>query len=202
MAWTNITAFTAGQLVDETDMNEIKGNLEYLYDSGAGEKRVTMPVSAAIPPLGTALPAAAVELVASGTAAISPAWYQMRYDGTVNEGRLWNFVLPNNYGGTALVKITYNPGTALVAGSTTVWGVQLAALSEGDVWNGKAFAAANLGTSTIAGTAYTTHIATVSLSNIDSMAVLDHLCVLVYRNATADTFNLDAIVSKVELFYS
>lgn len=202
--WTDPRTWTLGELVTKAIMDtHIRDNLNYLY-ANSGEKRRELPIMAANPPLGTALAAAAVELTASGTTASVnyPTWYQARFDGTVNEGRMWNFTLPINYISTPQVKITYSSGTASVAGSTTVWGVQIAALTNGDLWNGKVFDADNRGTSTIAGTSYVTNQATVSLTSIDAMASLDNICLMVYRAATADTFNQDAVVTKVELFYA
>jgi hypothetical protein len=201
MAYTTPKTWAAGELVTADLMNEqLRDNMNYLYANN-GEKRKDLPIMSAIPPLGTALPAAAVELVASGSATITPAWYQARYDGTANEGRMWNFTLPVSYISTPVIKISYNTGTASAVGSTTIWGVQIAAVSNGDLWGGKEFPAANLGTSTIAGTSYVMNQATVTLTSVDSMAALDGISVLVYRNATGDTFNLDAVVTKVEMFY-
>jgi hypothetical protein len=204
MAWTNIADFVHGELVDETDLNTMRDNLTYLYDSGMGEKRKELSIMAAQSPLGTALVGAAVELTqsATGTATINPQWHQARFDGSTNEGRMWNFVLPSNYGGTAYVKVGYNTGTASVAGSTTIWGVQVAAVSNTDLWTGKAFGTDNRGTSTVAGTSYVMNNATVTLTNVDSMVALDNICLLLYRAGTADTFNQDAVVTKVELYYS
>jgi hypothetical protein len=205
MAFETPSQPIAGAVVSVADFGtKVRNSLIYLYDYGMGEKRKELPIMAAQAILGTALPSAAVELVqsATGTATINPQWYQARYDGATNEGRMWNFVLPSNYAGSAYVKIGYNTGTASVAGSSVIWGVQVAALSNTDLWNGKAFGVDNRGTSTVAGTSLVMNDATVSLTNVDSMVALDNICLLVYRAATADTFNQDAVVTKVELYYS
>jgi len=204
MAWvTPDTVFTLGQKINVTDMETIGNDLQYLYDN-SGEKRKDLSLMAANPPLGTVLPAAAVELVTAGTVTTTnyPAWYQARFDGTVNEGRMWNFSMPMNFAGTPVIKISYNSGTASVAGSTTVWGVQVAAVSNTDLWYGKTFSGDNRGTSTIVGTAYVMNQATVTVLDYDNAVALDNLCVLLYRAGTVDTFNGDAVVTKVEMFYT
>lgn len=202
MAWTDPRTWATGELVTADIMNtHVRDNLNYLLQN-AGGNGMELNIQASLPMLVTGGTTSGAEIQSYGGTP-APQVYQMRMGGTVVSGRCWSFSLPPNYASTPYLEIGFNTGTASTAGSTVIFGVQVAAVGNGDTGiSTKSFAAAQYGTVTIAGTSYTKNMGTISISNTDSMAAKDKLCLYLFRNGTADTNNNDILVTDVNFFYT
>jgi hypothetical protein len=203
MAWNLPSNPTPGSVVSVSGFGvKVVDCLSYLKAKGGGENPKELPIMAAQAPLSK-MTAAAVEVVQTGGGTPSPQWYQLRYDGTVTEGRMWNFNMPSGYVDTPQLIVQYNSGTASASGGTIIWGAQLAAINNGDSGlNNKEFAAANMGTVVLSGGAWTNNRGTISLSNADSVVAGDQVCLVLYRSGASDSFNNDAVVNYVGLSYN
>lgn len=95
------------------------------------------------------------------------------------------------------------------AGNTTgnvVWGTQIACVTSGDPQSvlTKALAAAQTATGTVNGTARGSRDTTITVTNLDSLAVDDWVQVRIYRDASnvADTMAGDAILTFIDVSYA
>lgn len=87
-----------------------------------------------------------------------------------------------------------------------LWGVQIAALSSGDAQSvlTDALATAQTNASTVNGTARGLRTGTVTVTNLDSLAVDDRIQMRIYRDAAAggDTMAGNAILTKIKVSYA
>jgi hypothetical protein len=145
---------------------------------------------------------AALEYVESTDAGTrKPAFMQLRFDDTTSEARMWQFVMP--YTVTApVLKVGYR-----MAGANTSKSVKfdayLACVSDGDTSvNAKAFSSVNSATVTCPDAANTFDVATITLTNADSIAEGDLVTILLARDTgVASDATGDAIVMFVDFQY-
>lgn len=170
--------------------------------AGAYPPGIWLPIEASIPPM-SGINAAALELVESSSGATAkPVFYQLRFDASTDEGRMWVFRL-NNQVGTPVLKFSYKMASANTS-KNIVMVAQVAAISDGDTSvSAKAFASANSATVSVPDTADVQDEGSITLTNADSMASADWLCLLLYRDAdnASDNAAGDAIVNAVEFMY-
>lgn len=149
--------------------------------------------------LSTAFPA----LVRNGTNFPVTA---LAYDAAVDEAAFWGFRAINYGSGNLTVAIDWYADTA--SSGDVIWGVQIAAITpdtDTQDTETKALATANTVTDTHLGTTgQRLHRATVTVSNLDSIANGDDVWMRVYRDADAagDTMTGDALLVKVTVSYS
>lgn len=147
---------------------------------------------------------APIDVVESSGAAPNPAWYRISLDAAGDEGRQWNFILDRKYGSTPVLKVHYYMASANTT-DDVVLVCRIAAISDTDASvTAKVFDAVNSATVTVPDAAGTEDIASITLTNNDSMAAGDRIVLLLYRdaNAAGDTAAGDCIVTGVELWFS
>ena len=151
-----------------------------------------------LPPL-SGLQAAPLSVVeSSGAGTVKPIIPILSFDDTTDEGRMWVFRAPS----TTL----YLHYAGYMAGANTsktlCMAVQLAAVSPGDTGvTAKVFATVNTAAKTVPDAAGTEFDDTITLTNGDSVAVGDWVCMVVFRDVSADDavgdFNMKQINIKV-----
>lgn len=148
--------------------------------------------------LSTAFPA----LVRNGTNFPVTA---LAYDAATDEAAFWGFRAVNYASGNLTVDIDWYADTA--SSGDVIWEVQVAAITPNtdtqDVET-KALATANSVTDTHLGTTgQRLHRATVTVSNLDSLAAEDDVWMRVARDANnaSDTLTGDALIVKATVTY-
>jgi hypothetical protein len=126
------------------------------------------------------------------------------FDAATDEFAQWVFRARRYGSGNLTVKILYSMASATTG--DVVWGAQICALTPGDAQDVVAdtFATASTVTDTVPGTAGHAKEATITVSNLDSIAADDRIVLQVYRDANAggDTATGDAELLGVSLSYS
>jgi anaerobic selenocysteine-containing dehydrogenase len=133
----------------------------------------------------------------------------MAYDGgSTNESAYVKFMASNYGSGNVTVDVVWYTNSAQTSGNV-VWGAALAAITpdtDSQDVETKAFATANtVQDSHLGTTAQRVHRASITVSNLDSIAANDYVCLWLYRNASDtsnDTLAADANVLMVEVTYS
>lgn len=146
----------------------------------------------------------ALQRVKSSGAAPGIYFLQLAFDTTTVEWVTFAFRMPVNYASAPVAKIVYKMASATSGG--VAWDVRVAAVSDGDATDvdAKVFAAANIGTATVPGTAGFMDEVSVTLSTADSLAAND-LVVLYLGRATGnagDTATGDAEFLAMTLEYT
>lgn len=196
MAYSVITKPTVSSNVSKADFGDkVVDNFAWLAQLG-GE----LKLENSIPPLSD-VTAAPIDIVESSGAAPNPVWYRMPLDDTTDEGRQWDFILDRRYVSTPILKVHY-----YMAGANTTDDIvlvcRIAAVSDGDASvTAKVFDAVNSATVTVPDAAGTEDVASITLTNNDSMAAGDRVMLLLYRDADAggDTAAGDCVITSVEL---
>ena len=203
MTYQEIDLPVTGTPISVADFGaKVKADLEYLRDMGGGSNPLPLHIASAQAPL-SGLTAAAIEVSQSGAATVKPQFYKLLFDGAADEGRMWNFAIPSGYIDTPKLIIQFHLATADTAARTVIFNAQIAAVSNGDATlSAKEFAAANAGNTAIAGTAYVNEQQVITLTNADGLAANDQVCLVLWRNADADTCVRDAIVTYVGFSYN
>ncbi len=149
--------------------------------------------------LSTAFPAA----VKNGT---NLPVFGLAYDAASDEAAFWLFRAVSYGSGNLTVTVDWYADTA--SSGDVIWGAQLAAITPDtdtqDVET-KALATANTVTDTHLGTTgQRLHRASITVSNLDSLAANDDVWLRIYRDADAagDTMTGDAILVSVGVAYS
>jgi hypothetical protein len=197
MAYTAPRTWTAGELVTALLLNtHIRDNITALAQLG---RELSLDLS--IPPLSD-ITAAPIDVVESSGAAPNPVWYRMPLDAAADEGRQWNFILDRKYGSTPVLKVHYYMAGANTS-KTVAFNAQIAAISDGDASvTAKVFDAVNTVTVTCPDAAGTEDVASITLTNADSMAAGDRVILLLYRDVSVDDAAGDCVVTGVELWFS
>jgi hypothetical protein len=162
-----------------------------------------LSVLAAIAPL-SGYAAATLESVESGGAGTAkPVIPQLRFVKTAANGRQWRFRVRAVPAATIVLKITGRMSGANVS-KAIVMGCQVAAVSvtDSNVAN-KAFDTTNTATTTVPDTANVQFEVSITLTNKDSMAKGDDVCLFIYRDALVggDTAAGDFLVTSIGLSY-
>ena len=182
MAFSTMTNRATGYIVLESDWDDITDNFDvlntdavYLFpDLGPGQ----VPASGIV---GAAFEIA--ESSDSGTA--KPLIEQLLFDDTTDEGRIWSFRMPRQYGGNPVLVGSYKMAGANVS-KTVGLVAQLAAVSDGDAaHSAKAYAAANASTEAVPDDADTSDEFSITLTNDDSVTANDWVSLILYRDVDA-----------------
>lgn len=166
---------------------------------------ILLPIGAAILPDGTASNAApAIQRVKSSASAPSPYFLQAAFDASTEEQIMWAFRMPADYASAPVLRVQYKMTSATTGG--VAFEGRLAAVSDGDAQDvdAKAFAAANVGTATVPGTAGHIDEVAVTMTNADSLAAGDFTVVYLNRDPAhaSDTATGDCEVIGVALTYT
>lgn len=166
---------------------------------------ILLPPGAAVLPDGSATNAApAMQRVKSSATAPAPYFLQLAFDASTEEWVSYAFQMPADYASAPAAKIHYKMASA--TSGDVVWVVQIAAVSDGDAADvdAKAFGTANSATVTVPGTAGYIDVASITLTNADSVAAGDFVVVRVARDADAggDTATGDAELVMCAIQYT
>lgn len=167
---------------------------------------ILTPGSATMPD-GTASNAAPGQSrVKSSASAPSPYFLHLLFDASTEEQCYWQFRMPADFASfpASAAKVQYKMASATTGG--VAWEVRIAAVSDGDATDvdAKAFAAANVGTATVPGTAGHIDEVSVTLTNADSAAAGDFVIVYLNRDPAhaSDTASGDAELLVLTLTYT
>lgn len=160
---------------------------------------------AAVMPDGSASNAApALQRVKSSASAPTPYFLQLAFDASTEEQVCWTLRMPADYASAPVLKVQYKMASATTGG--VAFEARIAAVSDGDAQDvdAKAFAAANVGTATVPGTAGHLDEVSITMTNADSVAAGDFVVVYLNRDPAhaSDTATGDAEVLAVALTYT
>lgn len=130
----------------------------------------------------------------------------LAFDASAKETAFWGFRADNYGSGNLTLDLDWYADTA--SSGDIIWGAQLAAITpntDTQDTETRALAAANTVTQTHLGaTGQRLHRATITLSNLDTLASKDEVFLAIYRDAAAggDTMTGDAILLRAVLSYS
>ena len=166
---------------------------------------ILLSPSSAIMPDGSASNAApALQRVKSSAAAPTPYFFQLAFDASTEEQVCWAFRMPADYASAPVLRVQYKMASATTGG--VAFEGRIAAVSDGDAQDvdAKGFAAANVGTATVPGTAGHLDEVAVTMTNADSVAAGDFVVVYLNRDPAhaSDTATGDAEVVAVALTYT
>lgn len=166
---------------------------------------ILLTPGAATMPDGSASNAAPqVQRVKSSAAAPTPYFLQLAFDATTEEQCMWSFRMPVDYSSAPLVKVQYKMASATTGG--VAFEARIAAVSDGDATDvdAKGFAAANVGTATVPGTAGHLDEVSITMTNADSVVAGDLVVLYLNRDPAhaSDTAAGDAEVVAVSLDYT
>ena len=200
MAYQTMTNRSTGYVVLESDWDDITDN----FDALNAYFRQELPIQSRIPPM-SGIDAAALELVESSDAGtIKPVIYQLRFDDSTDEGAMWVFRMPRGYGSTLTLVGSYKMASANTS-KNAVLVAQLAAVSDGDAsHSAKAFDSANSLTEAVPDAADESDEFSITLTNADSVAANDWVCLVLYRDAdnASDDAAGDFILTSLALHFT
>lgn len=200
MTYTAPATVNTGDLWTAANQNTfIKANMEFI----ASDRPIPLELSRSLAPM-SGLNAAPLEQIESSDAGtFKPILHQSRFDDNTGEARMWLFKAPTQLGAGAQLKILYHMASANTS-KNAVLEAYLAAISDGDTTvTAKAFDAANQLVETVPDTAGELDLATITLTNADSIAAGDWVCLMLLRagNNGSDDASGDLIVTDVEFIY-
>lgn len=132
----------------------------------------------------------------SGAGTVKPLFPKISFENTADQGRMFVFKMPDSYSSGLTIEGLYSMGSANTS-KAAVLNVQIAAISDGDASvDAKVFDTANQITESVPNTAGEQDAFSASLTNVDSVAAGDWVCLVIWRdyNHASDTaagdFNL------------
>ena len=159
------------------------------------------PDKTAYAPLSGVQAAGAEVNESSSGATAKPLLPQLNFDDTTDEGRMFIFRLPEVYSGSPVVHGLYKMAGANVSKHADI-NVQVAAISDGDAdWSAAAFDTTNRETENVPDTADEAESFSVTISNTDSMAAGDWVCLLFWIDISEGDFAGDLELLSLELRY-
>jgi len=189
-----IATHVTGYVVTATDWNEIVNAFN----------AITLPIKPgeAKAPL-SGVQAAAFDIIeSSGAGTAKPVFDRLLYDKATDEGRMWVFRIPDSYVSAPVLKILYYSTGANVA-KTCAFNCQVACVTDADAAiTAKVFAATNESVTTVPNAAGTMDVASITLTNDDSMTAGDWCCLHLWRDVSNDDADNDIAVIGLVLTYS
>lgn len=198
MAYTTIPTVSGGDTIASTWGNAVKAN----FDAQAAYPSINLRLTDAFLPI-SGQTGAGLEQVAYGTAVPYVNAVQARFDGTGEEWMQWQFMVPRDYGTTAVVQVAYYMATAV--SGTVIWGACAAALSDGDTAaTAKVFGTASTVSVAVPGTAAIIDVASITMADMNGAVAGDWMNLSLYRDAdaTGDNAGGDAVVIGARLIYN
>jgi hypothetical protein len=201
MAWTDPRTWTIGEKVTKAIMDtHVRDNLNSLKSDIAN---TPLTVQSSIAPMSGYAAAALQLLESTGAGTAKPVIYELLFDATTDEGRMWSF-RANKATGTVTLNVSYYMKSANTSKKIKL-SAQLAAVSSGDTSvTAKVFAAANTANPTVPDAIGTKANTTITMTNADSIADGDWVCLFLQRvpsDGTNDTADGDVAVTDIELLY-
>lgn len=196
MAWTDITKPNVGDPASKANFADpVVDNFAILKQFS-----IRLAIGTWSAPISGLTAAALERSQSSGAGTNKVEKFQLRFDAAAIEGRQNGFDLPQTYGGHPTLQIKYRMAGAN-SNKAVVMAAQVAAVSDGDAnVDAKVFATENTTTVTVPDAANTEDMATITLTNDDSMAAGDEVTIVLYRKATdgSDTAAGDLILTGAE----
>jgi hypothetical protein len=162
------------------------------------------PASATFPDGTASNLAPQLARIKSSAAAPTPYFFQLSFDAGQTEQAMWQFVVPSNFASAPVLNVQYKMASA-TSGDIRL-DARVGAVTPGDATDldAKAFAAANLLTDTVPGTAGHVKEAAIPLANADALDAGDLAIVYLARlgGDGADTAAGDCEVVSVVLSYT
>ena len=194
-----MTNRAAGYTVAESDWDDITNNFDALNTA----YRIDLPITGAIVPL-SGVTGASLELTEStGAGTLKPMFYTLRFDDTTLEARMWVIKMPRLYGGTPTLKGSYKMQSANTSEAVYLK-CRFAAVSDGDNYNAKIFDDINVLEESVPDTLGESDDFEITITNDDSIAADDWLCITFYRACTdpLDTASGDFMLTSLALHYT
>jgi len=170
----------------------------------AALNNISLPINpaSAIPPM-SGVQAAGLDIVeSSGAGTAKPVIYRLLFDKATDEGRMWIFRVPDVYVSSPVLKVLYY-STGANTSKTFSPQCQVACVSDGDTaMTAKVFDTTNSGKLTIPDAAGTLDVASITLTNADSMAAGDWCCLHLWRDVSDDDADNDIAVVGLVLTFS
>jgi hypothetical protein len=189
MAFSTPDTHITGYVVTAADWNELVNN-DLAINSFFRQN--LWPDYEAHAPL-SGITAAGISIVeSSGAGTAKPIIPIIGFIGTADEGRMWTCRWPRGYGVTATLVGSYYM-TGANTDDEAVMVAQIAAVSDGDTsQTAKVFDSANSLTHTVPDAAGTADEFSITLTNADSIAAIDWVCVVLWRDGDngSDTANV------------
>lgn len=199
MTYTFFSHVAFGDTWSATQHNSLLDNGDLNLGYAA---RVALDLAASIPPMSgiTAAPVQIVESSGAGTA--KPVIFEAVYATGTTEGRAWIFKA-KYVAAAPKLKVAYRMSTG-VASKSLKWDVYMAAVSSTDAsMSAKVFTTVDSQTDTPSGTADLQGESTVTLTNADSVAENDWVCLMLVRDTSvANNHTGSAKVTLVEFQYA
>ena len=202
MTWNKHPTINFGDLWSATQQNTyVKGNLDHI----ANTRFIPLSILEAAEPSGITS-AARDYLTSSSTDTLVPSWPVLRFDALTDEGRMWTFKIPPDYGGTMEVKLTAHMDSASTDDYVR-FGVYCAVQNIDDTGvEAKSFGTLILNVVPVPAAAdklFEIHI--IDVANVYTEIVAGSvITMLLVREGTSvvDTAGSDAIISSVEIVYT
>lgn len=166
---------------------------------------VTLMPGAAVFPDGTASNLAPqLQRVKSSAAAPMPYFLQLLFDAAQREQCHWQFVLPSSYASAPVLKVQYKMASATTGVVSLDARLSCVTPSDATDVDAKAYAAANVQTDTVPGTAGYVKEVSITLTNADSLTAGDFVNLYLARDgaAGADTAAGDMEVVAVNFSFT
>ncbi|HEY0644576.1 MAG TPA: hypothetical protein VGD39_14215 [Nocardioides sp.] len=162
------------------------------------------PGAATLPDGSASNAAPALQRRKSSASAPPPYWLELLFDASTEEQVCWSFRMPADYSSSPVLKVQYKMASATTGG--VAFEARIAAVTPGDAQDvdAKGFAAANVGTDTVPGTAGHLDEVSITMTNADSLAAGDFVVLYLNRDPAhaSDTATGDAEVVAVALTYT
>jgi len=197
MTFTIPADVSLNELVASGTINAYNANITAINTQG----HIPLSLIHSLSPLsGITMPGVAQAESSGGAPKVN--WVYAGFNKDADEGMQWGFTMPRDYGVALTLCIPYYMAT--VTSGNVCWTAQLAAMSDTDATlTAKAFAAVNAATVTVPGTAVTLDVASITMTNADSVAALDKCVLYLYRDVSEDNAAEDAnIYEGVYLTYN
>ena len=172
---------STGNVITEAIFNELTTNFRVLNSIFRQE----LPIAGGIAPL-SGIAAASLSLVeSSGAGTAKPVIYMLSFDDSTDEGRMWTFRMPRGYGVTAKLVGSYKMAGANVD-KDAVLICQVSGVSATDAdQDAKVFDSTNSTTERVPALAETAGEFSITLTNFDSIAADDWVCLVLYLDESA-----------------
>jgi hypothetical protein len=170
----------------------------------AALNNITLPITpgCALPPL-SGVQSAGLDIVeSSGAGTAKPVIFRLLFDKDTDEGRMWIFRVPDTYISAPVLKVQYY-STGANTSKTFAVNCQVACVSDTDTgMTAKVFAATNEAVTTVPNAAGTLDVASITLTNADSMAAGDWCCLHLWRDISNDDAANDIAVVGIVLTFA
>lgn len=199
MPWNTHPTVVFGDHWSATQQNTyVKGNLDHIADTRY------LPLSILEAAVPDTVVAAARDYLTSSGATPKPLWPVLRFDSATDEGRLWSFKIPPDFGGSPVVALTAHMDAA-TTDDDVVFYVRVACIGSTDSnVEAKVFDSENTLTVDVPSSADEMFTISIPVNTADNMSAGDYCVLLLARDANnaADTAGCDVIVDCVEFQYS